>query len=75
MKKICYVSLRGSISTGKLDMALDFVNRGDPFETFEKHLKTILGWIDDPKKFIDELLLVNENEPLLDSIKSQLVPT
>ena len=68
-----YISLRDSISTGKLGTALDFVKRGDPFETFEKHLKKILGWKDDPSKFIDELLKVDEEEPLLESIKSQLV--
>ena len=73
---VVYLSLRDSISTGKLGTAIDFVNRGDPFETFEKHLKTILGWKDDPNKFIEELLNVtNVDEPLLDSIKSQLVPT
>ena len=73
---VAYISLRGSVSTGKLDRELDFVKRGDPYETFENHLKIILGWIDDPKKFIDDLLLVkNHDEPLLDIVKSLLVPT
>jgi DNA helicase-2/ATP-dependent DNA helicase PcrA len=73
---VVYLSLRDSISTGKLGTAIDFVKRGDPFDTFENHLKTILGWKDDPNKFIEELVNVtNVDEPLLDSIKSQLVPT
>ena len=56
-------------------MKLDFVERGKPFKTFEKHLKIILGWKDDPKKFIQELLQVDDDETLLEIIKSQLAQT
>jgi DNA helicase-2/ATP-dependent DNA helicase PcrA len=72
---VVYISLRGSINTGSLGTKLDFVERGKPFKTFEKHLKKILGWKDDPKKFIEELLQVNDDETLLEIIKSQLVQT
>ena len=72
---VIYISLRDSIDTGKLATQLDFVKRGNPFETFDNHLKKILTWKEEPQKFIDELLNVDKDEPLLDSIKSNLVPT
>ena len=72
---VAYISVRGSINTGSLGMKLDFVERGKPFKTFEKHLKIILGWKDDPKKFIQELLQVDDDETLLEIIKSQLAQT
>ena len=36
---VVYLSLRDSISTGKLGTAIDFVKRGDPFDTFENASK------------------------------------
>ena len=69
---VVYISLRGSINTGSIGMQLDFVERGNPFRTFEKHLKEILEWKDDPKKFIEKLLQANDDE-LLEIIKSQLL--
>ena len=72
---VVYLSLRGSINTGSLETKLDFVERGNPFGTFEKHLKQILEWKDDPKKFIEKILQVKDDETLLEIIKSQLVQT
>ena len=77
---VVYISLRDSINTGSIGMQLDFVKRGNPFETFERHLKTILEWKDSPNKFIKELKEAKADQferygTLLEAIKSQLAQT
>ena len=73
---VVYISLRPAINTGTLETEIDFVKRGKPFETFEKHLQKILDWQFHPQEFITELLQVDdEDEILLDVVKSHLAQT
>lgn len=73
---VVYISLRPAIQLPQMGTALDFVKRGNPFNTFEKHLQKILGWKNNPQEFITELLQVDdEDEILLDVVKSHLAQT
>ncbi len=68
---IVYLSLRGSINTGKFDWCVEDVKK-DSFKTFEKHLRTILEWKDDPKKFIQALLEKDADDILYRAIVEQI---
>ena len=72
---VVYVSLRGSINTGKFDLFIDHAGNYNFFGTFERHLKKILEWIDNPGKFIEEFTAMNETEALFEILKSKLVKT
>jgi len=72
---VVYVSLRGSINTGKFDLLVDHAGNYNFFRTFETHLKKILEWIDDPGKFIEEFTAMKETEPLFEILKSKLIQT
>ena len=52
---VLYLSLRGGINTGKFEWSVE-EEKKNAFPTFEKHLRKILEWKQDPKKFIKELL-------------------
>ena len=70
---VVYVSLRGSINTGKFDLYVDHAGNHNFFGTFEGHLKKILEWVDNPNKFIEAFTAMNEAEPLFEILKSKLV--
>ncbi len=68
---VLYVSLRGSINTGKFDSEISKGTR-DVFPTFEKHLQKVLGWKKDPQKFIEDLLAEKNEESLYLAVKEKL---
>ena len=72
---VVYVSLRGSINTGKFDLLVDHAGNYNFFKTFETHLEKILEWIDEPGKFIEEFTAMKETEPLFEILKSKLIQT
>jgi len=61
---VIYVSLRGGVNTGKFDGLLEKENRNG-FPTFEEHIRKVLEWRHDPKKFIQDLLDKPHDEDLL----------
>jgi DNA helicase-2/ATP-dependent DNA helicase PcrA len=69
---IVFVSLRGGINTGKFDWAIEYENK-NAFPTFENHLRKVLGWKQDPKKFIQDLLDNPREDLLYQSIKEKLL--
>ena len=70
---VVYVALRGAINTGKFEFYVDHAGNRNFFGTFEGHLKKILGWIDDPGKFIEDFIALKEKEALFEILKSKLV--
>jgi len=69
---VVFVALRGGINTGKFDWAIEKENR-NAFPTFEKHLRTVLEWRENPKKFIKDLLDNPEDDLLYQSVKEKLL--
>lgn len=68
---VVYVSLRGSINTGRFDWSIEKESR-NPYQTFEKHLQTILEWKKDPKTFIKDLLEKPVDDVLYEVIVEKL---
>jgi DNA helicase-2/ATP-dependent DNA helicase PcrA len=69
---VVFVSIRGSINTGKFDWAIEKENR-NAFPTFENHLRKVLDWKQDPKKFIQDLLDNPRDDLLYQTIKEKLI--
>lgn len=69
---VVFVALRGGINTGKFDWAIEKENK-NAFPTFEKHLRTVLAWRQDPKKFIKDLLDNPEDDLLYQTVKEKLL--
>ena len=69
---VVFVSLRGGINTGKFDWAIEDENR-NAFPTFENHLRDVLGWKQDPKKFIRDLLENPIEDSLYQVVKEKLL--
>lgn len=69
---VVFVALRGGINTGKFDWAIEKENR-NAFPTFEKHLRTVLAWKQDPKKFIQDLLDNPVDDLLYQTVKEKLL--
>jgi DNA helicase-2/ATP-dependent DNA helicase PcrA len=69
---VVFVSIRGAINTGKFDWAIERENR-NTFPTFENHLRKVLGWKQDPKKFIKDLLDNPKDDLLYQTIKEKLL--
>ncbi|SMH71321.1 putative ATP-dependent DNA helicase [Candidatus Nitrosotalea okcheonensis] len=68
---VVFVALRGSINTGKFDWEISKENK-NAFPTFEKHLRTVLAWKENPQKFIEELLDNPRDDLLYRAIKERL---
>lgn len=68
---VVFVALRGGINTGKFDWAIEKENR-NAFPTFEKHLRTVLAWRQDPKKFIQDMLDNPKDDLLYQIVKEKL---
>lgn len=69
---VVFVALRGSINTGKFDWSIEKENK-NAFPTFEKHLRTVLSWREDPKKFIKDLLDNPKDDLLYQTVKEKLL--
>ena len=69
---VVFVSIRGGINTGRFDWAIEKENK-NAFPTFEKHLRTVLGWKQDPKKFIQDLLDNPKDNLLYETIREKLL--
>lgn len=69
---VIYVALRGGVNTGKFDGLLEKENRNG-FPTFEEHLRKVLEWREDPKKFIQDLLDDPHDDLLYQAIKEKLL--
>ncbi|MCX6818434.1 MAG: ATP-dependent DNA helicase [Candidatus Aenigmarchaeota archaeon] len=68
---VLYIALRGSINTGRFDWEIEKENR-NAFPTFEKHLRKVLEWKDNPDLFIKEILECDQDDLLTCSIKEKL---
>jgi DNA helicase II / ATP-dependent DNA helicase PcrA len=68
---VVFVALRDNINTGKFDSEISKGTR-DVFATFEGHLKKVLEWKKDPKKFIAALLEEKNEESLYLAVKEKL---
>ncbi len=70
---LLFVALRGGINTGKFDFEVDVAEPGKTaFATFEKHLRTVLGWREQPAEFVKALLENPEDTLLYKAISQQL---
>jgi DNA helicase-2/ATP-dependent DNA helicase PcrA len=69
---VVFVSIRGAINTGKFDWVIEKENR-NAFPTFENHLRKVLGWKQDPKKFIQDLFDSPRDDLLYQTIKEKLL--
>jgi len=69
---VVFIAIRGAINTGKFDWELEKENK-NAFPTFEKHLRTVLEWRDDPKKFIQDLLDKPVDVLLYQTVKEKLL--
>lgn len=69
---VIFVAIRGGINTGRFEWAIEKENR-DTFPTFEKHLRTVLEWKHDSKKFIKDLLDDPKDDLLYQTIKEKLL--
>ena len=74
---IIYPSVTGSINTGKIEYVISKTKR-NVYSKFEEDLQKVLGWKQDYKKFIDDLL--KDNKPaykkdtsIVDKIKEKLM--
>ena len=68
---VVFIAIRGGINTGKFDWSLEKENR-NAFPTFERHLRTVLEWRDDPHKFIQDLLDKPHEDLLYQTVKEKL---
>ena len=60
-----YVSLRGTVNTGKIDYRLDDTDpRPSSIETFRKHLGELIHYRNDPEYFIEALMSKEEDDTL-----------
>ena len=59
---VIFLALRGGINTGKFGRETSKGTR-QVYPTFEKHLQKVISWKKEPKKFIEELLEVKNEEP------------
>ena len=69
---VAFIAIRGGINTGKFDWSLEKENR-NVFPTFEKHLRIVLEWRNDPKKFIQDLLDNHHDDLLYQTVKEKLL--
>ena len=69
---IIFLALRGSVNTGKFDRSVEKESR-NAFPTFEEHLRKVLEWKEDPKKFIQDLLDDPHDDLLFKAIKEKLL--
>ncbi len=61
---VIYVALRGGVNTGRFDGLVEEGKR-NVFPTFEEHLRKVLEWRENPKKFIQDLLDDSHDDDLL----------
>ena len=60
-----YVSLRGTVNTGKIDYRLDDTDpRPSAMDTFRKHLGELIHYRNDPEYFIEALMSREEDDTL-----------
>ena len=60
-----YVSLRGTVNTGRIDYRLDDTDpRPSSLETFKKHLGELIHYRNDPEYFIEALMSREEDDTL-----------
>ena len=60
-----YVSLRGTVNTGKIDYRLDDAEpRPSALDTFKRHLGELIHYRNDPEYFIDALMSKEEDDTL-----------
>ncbi|MDE2591166.1 MAG: PD-(D/E)XK nuclease family protein, partial [Patescibacteria group bacterium] len=69
---IIFLALRGGVNIGKFDRLVEKENR-NAFPTFEEHLRKVLEWKQDPKKFIQDLLDDTQDDLLYQAIKEKLL--
>lgn len=69
---VVFVALRGGINTSKFDWSIEKENK-NAFPTFEKHLRAVLAWKRDPKKFIQDLLDNPKDDLLYQTVKEKLL--
>lgn len=71
---VIFIALRGGINTGKFDWKIEKEGR-NVLPTFLNHLKTIVDWQEDPKKFIKDLLDNPHDDLLYHAIREKLLQT
>ena len=71
---VVFVSIKGSINTGKYDSEISESTK-NTYPTFERHMQKVLEWKADYKKFIDDLLQTKSDELLYQVIFNKLIGT